>query len=721
MTGDDFSDDPELRELFAQDTAQRLRRMTETTLALEVTPGDADALAQLFRDAHSIKGSAPVVGMDDIASLAHVLEDLLGAARAGERLLTPADCDAILAATDALGRMATRGLAGEDTAAEGAAAEAALRAHMDGVAPAGTQLAPVGTDAATTPVPADAPPTSISTDAAPAPVTTGAPPAPGPVETPPAPVTPPAPAAAPLEADELVTVPRARLDRLVNLAGEAVTARLRLHDLLAATIAEDTDAETASLTLDRTLTSIQTEVLGARMTTLAPLVATLRRAVRDVARSGGKTAELQVGGEHVELDRGVIDQLHDPLLHLVRNAVDHGLEKPSGRRAAGKPTRGVVTLAARRRGGEVVITVADDGAGLDLDALREKAGRPGLDDAAAAELIFQAGLSTAQSVSDVSGRGVGMDAVRTSIEALRGSVTVSTVAGQGTTFTLVAPVTLAIQRCVIVDAAGERYALPAHATSTIVDDPRAAEVGLEGGAALWVGGDIVPLAHLADVLDAPEANGGGTGPAIVIRSSAGGERCALRVDGVDGQRDVTAKEIAVVPRSALVAGASIEPNGAVILVLDPAALVARAVGRGRPPVVLATAAPAAAEVARASILVVDDALTVRELQRSILARAGYTVATAVDGRDALDQLRLAQPDLVITDVDMPRMDGMELTRTIRADADLSSLPVLMVTSHGTDADRQAGLDAGADAYIVKQDFDAAQLLQAVTALLGGGA
>jgi two-component system chemotaxis sensor kinase CheA len=524
--------------------------------------------------------------------------------------------------------------------------------------------------------------------------------------------------------ERLVPVGLDRLDGLVRLSGEAVAAGLRLTHLLQEHIDGDVAAEAAALELRRALTGVQQQTMRTRMTSLEGIATTLRRAARDVARASGKEVDYGLEGERVELDRAVLDGLRDPLLHLVRNAVDHGLEGPDLREARGKPRTGVVRVLAARRGPEITIAVSDDGRGLDLARLREKAEEPGLDDRDAAQLVFRPGLSTAGAVTDISGRGVGLDAVRTAVEALRGRVDVTSEPGRGCRFTVTVPLTLAVLPCVLLEVAGTRYHLPTHATRTISEDGHGAEVGLEGGRALWVGGEVVPVSSLAGALGLPE--GRADGPALVLEGT-GGQRHAFRVDAVLGQRDVTVKELgAVAPRTQLVAGASIEADGSVVLVLDPTALVEGANRRRRAasPVVRAPQAAAAATAATAEpgparVLVVDDALTVRELQRSILERAGYVVRVAVDGEDALARLAEERPDLVISDVEMPRLDGCGLVRAIRGSAGLESLPVLMVTSKASEEDRRRGLDAGADAYIVKQDFDAQRLLAAVERLLGG--
>ncbi len=855
-------EDAEFQRLFLAESAEQLDRLADTVLQLERAGGGADLVATLFRDAHTLKSSAALMGHAVVAELAHALEDLLGELRSGARPASSGLADGVLEVVDAMRALVLAGPGAPGEAGYAAAARAGLaRAAAGDAAPAPRPPEEAGADADAGAAPgaaapgADDPPApgareTFAAEVAPVlerlatvarelgrdgpeparveellrslqalegaagmagfgevadlarrlaqplaelgPGTGGGAPAvaeallaildairaatpdlvAGHDETSPLaparatldaleaavpaglaaapPVALPASSARPAGPDageaergapagggpgeRLVPVGLDRLDGLVRLSGEAVAAGLRLSHLLRDHIAADAEAEAAALELRRVLAGVQQQTMRTRMTTLAGIAGPLRRVVRDVARASGKEVDYALEGERVELDRAVLDGLRDPLLHLVRNAVDHGLERPEARVGAGKPPVGTVRVRAERRGPEITVTVSDDGAGLDLGRLREVAGAPELDDEQAADLVFRPGLSTADAVTDFSGRGVGLDAVRSAVAEVRGRVEVGSAPGRGCRFTVTVPLTLAVLPCVLLEAGGARYHVPTHAAVSLVGDGRDAEVGLEGGSGLWVGGDVVPVFDLRAVLGDPGPDA--DGPALVL-GDAHGARHAFRVDAVLGQRDVAVKELGgVTPATALVAGASIEPDGSVVLVLDPAALAAAAgsspgaprpgdragapspagpPGEGRVPEdVPATPRPPA----HASILVVDDALTVRELQRSILERAGYHVRLAVDGADALEQLSAGRPDLVITDVEMPRLDGHGLATAIRTRAGLESLPILMVTSRAGDEDRRRGLAAGADAYIVKQDFTADALLAAVARLLG---
>jgi two-component system chemotaxis sensor kinase CheA len=521
-----------------------------------------------------------------------------------------------------------------------------------------------------------------------------------------------------------------RLDELVRLVGEASAAALRIGRLAT----DQLEAEPAGVPelheLTRALERLQERTLQARMVPFGTIAEPLRRAVRDLARSLGRSVELELRGQETELDRGVLEQVADPLLHLVRNAIDHGIEPPEARLAAGKPAHGTVRVHAMPLGSEVVVTVADDGRGIDLERVRERAGASGdsldgVGDEEALYAIFRSGLSTAATVSEVSGRGVGLDVVRTSLAAVRGRVEVHSEPGAGSEFRLSVPITLAVLPCLLVETAGgRRFAIPMHSVVS-AEAAGGAEDWVEGQAVIRVRDQILPVSDLAVTLDGttPTEARAGDRPAVVVASMT--RRHAFRVDALLGQRNLVVKDLGrLLPRLDLLAGAALEPDGAILLVLDVSGLVdrarwirsaARSTGDPR-----ASAAPAAspAPAGPPSVLVVDDTAVVRELERSILEEAGYRVRTARDGREALAALAGEQPDLVVTDVDMPGLDGLELTRAIRADPALAGLPVMVVTSKAAEADRRRAMDAGADAYLVKGDLDQRALLEVVGRLLG---
>jgi two-component system chemotaxis sensor kinase CheA len=337
-------------------------------------------------------------------------------------------------------------------------------------------------------------------------------------------------------------------------------------------------------------------------------------------------------------------------------------------------------------------------------------------DADGLQLVFTPGLSTAGAVSAVSGRGVGLDAVRTAIEAVNGRIELESDVSRGTTFRLIVPVSLAVTPCLIVRAGADVFAVPMHRVLRAQSGPEVHVTHAEGRDVIWHDGRPVALASLAAVVGVA-GDGPADGPVVVLAGST--RRYAFRVDALVGRRDLLAKGLgAHLPKSEVVSGATVAADGSVLLVLDIDGLIERA---RRTAGVVESAPADTVAPARGSLLVVDDAMTIRELQRAILERSGFRVRTAANGEDALAQLRSEPADLVLTDVEMPVMDGFELTSAIRSDPVLAHTPVLILTSLSAEADRQRGLDAGADGYIVKSGFDEKALVDAVDALLGTAA
>jgi two-component system chemotaxis sensor kinase CheA len=494
----------------------------------------------------------------------------------------------------------------------------------------------------------------------------------------------------------------------------------RLHrlekdlDLLAANMVRDgRDLRQAADPLDA-------DVRRVRLFPFAEACQGMERMVRDLAQAAGKEVELAIEGGAVELDRSILEGLKDPLYHLVRNAVDHGVEPPERRRAVGKPPRARVSITAALRGGQVQVVVADDGRGLDLDALRDQARKRGLpepaDDAEAARLVFLPGLSTAPLITDVSGRGVGLDVVKSRLEALHGTVDIARAAGGGTRFTLTVPLTLTTLRAVLVGAGGQTFAFAGTNVQRFAR-ARADQVrSVAGRQMLALGGPPLPLAALAEVLGLSGPPTRSDGPVPVLVVAAGEKRMAFSVDDFVAEQEIMIKSLgARVRHLPLVAGATFLPSGRIALVLNAANLVRTALGRGSTPAPAARAGPEAPP--RKRLLVVDDSVTTRTLEKSILEAAGYEVATAADGQAAWQLLHERGADLLVSDVEMPRMDGFALTEAVRASTRFRELPVVLVTARESEADKARGIEAGADAYLVKSAFDQKNLLETIAQLL----
>ncbi|MGQ0844753.1 MAG: hybrid sensor histidine kinase/response regulator [Sporichthyaceae bacterium] len=681
-------DGSHLAGIFRQEAERRLGSLAAAALDLESSGPTPELIAQMFRDAHTVKGAAGMMGYRPIAELAHAMEDVLEALGQDRIECDGHAVDVLLEAVDALRRVVEAQTDGGDAGTAGTEAEHALRGLL-------RRRTPAAPAAPAAPAPGSEP--SAVEPAAPASAT-------APQNSPSAGPMQPAAAAT-------IAVRVERLDDMARLVGECATAQLRLGQVL---VGRGVDPLTVTeyRRLTRLLGELQQQAMGALTVPVATVTEMLQRTVRAVARETGKLVRWEVRGEDTDVDRNMLEHLTGALLHLVRNAVDHGLEDPTTRRAAGKPEEGTVRLHAMQLGSEIVLTVTDDGRGLDLAALRAKAGADPAeqaDDAEAAYLAFRPGLSTAASVTEVSGRGVGLDEVRRGLERVRGRVEVRSTPGRGCEFRLIVPITLAVLPSLIVGAGGRRFALPLHSVVAVLG----ADVELlrsEGGRVAYLGASTVPVTTLADALGLPETGGG---PVVVLAGLA--RRHGVQVEELHERREVVVKPLpAMVAAQDAVAGASVEPNGEVLLVLEAEGVIARARRRGPVP---APPSPTGSS-RRSEILVVDDAMTVRELQRSILERAGYAVRTASDGLEALAMLRQAPADLVLTDVEMPGLDGFGLTEAIRADSALRGAAVLILTSLTDDGARNRGLEAGADGYLVKSSFDETTLLAAVARLLG---
>lgn len=453
----------------------------------------------------------------------------------------------------------------------------------------------------------------------------------------------------------------------------------------------------------------------------ATLLRPLARMVRDTARDLGKEVDLQIIGDDISVDRAVLDRLHDPLMHLVRNAIDHGIEVPEERLAQGKPKAGHLVLRMRSEGNQVLISVEDDGCGIDVGKVaavaveRQLASQEELDGMSREEvlhLVLRPGFSTREVVTDVSGRGVGMDVAQTNLATLGGNIRIETAVGKGTTVTMRVPLTLATEHGLIVRASGTQFAIPVIFIDRIMYIAQDEVVEVEGTQAVRVGGNPVPLRGLANVLELghDETENGAGLNVIVIRS--GWQSVAFAVDDIEGEREMVIKPLRPPLWSVRnVKGCTLSGNGGIIMVLDAADLVASALGKGAS--AYAVGRSATGKTRQSHVLVVDDSVTTRTLEKNILETRGFKVTVAVDGREAWDLIQVREFDLVVTDIEMPEMDGFALTERIKKSEKYAMLPVIIVSSRSKEEDRLAGIRVGADAYIVKGQFETQILLDVV--------
>ena len=531
----------------------------------------------------------------------------------------------------------------------------------------------------------------------------------------------------PLEFDRFT-----RFQEVTRMMAESVNDVATVQQNLLRNLDHANAAVAAQARISRELSQ---RLMGVRMVPFESLAERLHRVVRQAAKDSGKRANLDIRHGQTELDRSVLDKMAGPLEHLLRNSVGHGLEDSATRLAAGKEAIGQITVSLAQEGNEIVVAIADDGAGLNFERIRQHAVGRGLipadaeaDEATLTQLIFQPGFSTAEELTALSGRGVGMDVVKSETASLGGRIEVTTAAGRGTTFRIYLPLTLAVAQAVLVTSGNRTYAIPSSMIEQATEHkPDSAAQARSAGIIEWLG-NRYPYHYLPRLL----GDGNAVPPPArrhwILLVKGGTERVALEVDSLSGNQEVVVK--AVGPQLARVsglAGATVLGSGEVALIINPVALATRAAERSSGPVQVLVAgaeaptadttttagqpapAPATTATATAAVMVVDDSLTVRKISGRLLARHGYHVLTAKDGVDALEQLGEVMPDVMLLDIEMPRMDGFDLARNIRADKRLRHIPIIMITSRTADKHRQHAAEIGVNYYLGKP-YDEEELL-----------
>jgi two-component system chemotaxis sensor kinase CheA len=692
---------------FRVEAAEHLEALGANLLALDREPAPEEALElteATFREMHTLKGAARSVGMLEVEELCRACESVLSRVTRGESRLTPGVITCLLGAVDHVGLL----LSGEPS--RGRARD--LVARIERVSAAEEHAAPAAeTRFAASSEPTAGLPSRLHT-----------------IRLATAKLD-----ALLVEAEDLLLPKLAAEER----AGEARTLATALTRLEAGSPTEQQAARCKHLArklvtglvrdhrrLAASVDGLQAELRHLRMTPAAAILEPFPLMVRNLADEQGKQVDFDVHGAELELDRRILEVIKDPLIHLVRNAVAHGIESPEERAEAGKRPRGSVAITfTPLEGGRIEIAVADDGSGADPAQAKNAAVRArlltpeeadGLSDDDALDLVYRSGISTTPIITDLSGHGLGLAIVKEQVERLDGRVRFENRIGAGVTVRLVLPSSIATFRGLLVRAGGQQFLLPLEACESVVRIG-ADDLGIiEGREAIRSLGGAVPVARADAVLGLPSAgrgdiDGNGKHPCVIVRS--GEEQIALLADDVVGDREVLVKELGPpLVRVRNVAGAGLLGTGEVVLILRPADLIRSAQELPRRQAAAAAPPP---ETRQPTILVADDSITTRTMEKNLLEAAGYRVEMAVDGLDAWSALRTGDFDLVVVDIDMPRMDGFELTQRIRGDRDLADLPVVLVTANDSRKGKERGVEVGADAYIVKSSFDQSNLLEII--------
>ncbi len=710
-----------LFQIYREECDEHIQKLNDGLLALERQPQQAP-IDEILRSAHSLKGASRMMGFNNLETLAHYLETLLTQLNRGEKEVSPPMIDALYrdidAVTQALGALVEGAeppaidaliedlqvAAGEKPAAEPVQTHPSRKTKVR--VPAGGERSPASRDGAAT----------LSS----------------------------------------IRVQTDRLDNLMNQAGELLVTKIEALDNLRQIedtldsleewrrrLARETHSpsfrriERVGDDLSRALQRLsdntrRLELLvdgvheGVRDLRLLPLSTILEpffRMVRDLSRDLGKQVDLVLEGTSTRLDKKILEELREPLIHLVRNSVDHGIEPPEERERKGKPACGKLTISARQEGTKILVMVKDDGKGLDPRVIAETAVKKALasaeeiqrwPDDEVLDLIFQPGFSTAAGLTEISGRGIGLDVVVERIEKLKGSIATESKPGEGVTFTLSLPLTLTTTHALLFQSGGDIFCLPTDALEkTLLLSPDDI-THIEGKATVVIDGTPLAFAWLADVLNLPKIDAGknGTLAALLLRGAKG--RVVFGVEALLGEDEIVVKALGKffghLPQ---LTGGTILGKGEIALILNPNDLLRSVSHQTKASPALPVRAIAPGAPAKKRVLVVEDSLTTRTLEKNILEAAGFDVTTAVDGEDALIKLYEKTFDIVVSDVQMPRLDGFALTERIKKDQRFKDLPVILVTALQTDADKKRGIEAGADAYLTKAVFDQKRFLEIV--------
>ena len=766
--------------IFTAETEDRLTKLDKGLVELEKKPDDMDLVRELNREAHTLKGAARVFGFSEIQDIAHRIEDVFEKVTQKEAAFTSAIVERIFTGLDSIRTVLEKIAQGEKVDVDVSHVCRELEQCTAGKSESKgkrredkkekKEKAAQQTQRKESRRPKKKEPQKPQTEEE---VTVKK--MDGIVDPPSAPETPPPS----VQAEEYMRVPLSRVNKLLYLVGELVINKMKssakiaqakkisklsrealkgishLHETIkkefpfhngeVAKLFSQYSAQIQKLTehtlnlydivsseafhIDPVIDELQARMKEIKMLPLSTIFEGFPRMVRDIASQRGKRVNLEIFGGETELDKKVLEGIKASLIHILRNCVDHGIEETDERVALGKAECGTIKVSAFNEADNVFIVIEDDGRGMDINQIEETALRKGLvsrDDLERMtekeilNIVFMNGYSTSPIITDVSGRGMGLDIVLRDIGSLKGQVLLDTEVNRGTKFTLVLPITIAIMQVLLVRIGETLFALPMLPITECIEVTMEGISTIEGRMAIQVREQTVPLVRLSHVLEIPPAEDEEGKPKdripAVIATSLD-RRVGFLVDEIVGEEEVFIKSLGQhLGRVKNVSGASILGTGEVVVVLDVADLIASSALR-RPAVADRRPAPRKRRNEK-RILVVEDAFSTRELEKSILEAQGYLVDTAVDGLNALERMTRAKYDLVISDIEMPRMDGFQLCKTFKESEEYKDIPVVMVTALEKEEHKRRGIEVGAAAYIVKSAFDQSNLLDTIERLIG---
>jgi two-component system chemotaxis sensor kinase CheA len=772
-----YIQDDELRDIYKSVTPERLQTLEDALIHLEKNPGDRAKLEEFLREVHTLKGDSRMLGVNDVETLTHQIEECMAAVKRGESVINSDLCDRLYHGIDAIRKLVHEAVTGESAGvnvflvlAQLMGAQSNGNDNGNGSHQETPQTKPINQetelfdDLLFPEIPAPAPPTKsqpASTSVAPAKTAT----------------------ASNQELDN-IRVDSDKLDALMRQTGELSITKLRIARRLSeieeilklyedwsrdtivnrsmlkqlereshnghfksvqdfwkrneqrlerlrnlvSQLKSDASEDTASL--ESIANELESGIQNLRLLPLSTLFNPFQRMVRDLAKHQGKEINLIIEGGETRADKRIIEEMKDPLLHILRNAIDHGIETPGERESQGKNRTATIRLRGYQSGSNIGIEVLDDGRGLDLENIKRTAVRRGIcNEEELAKmtteqirsLIFMPGFSTRTEVTELSGRGVGLDVVRANVERVKGSIQVESTPGMGCEFRILVSANVAITSVLLVEIDRTPYAIPVESVETMLLVSRQEIFAIEGSQTITFAGQPVSVVWLADLLElkvnaptsATAVNATAkTIPCVILKF--GTERLGLLVNALLDRQDIFLKpQSKLLKRVRNIAGATILGNGEVCMVLNPQDLF-KSVHKGS-----GAAAAKEAEQARTKnkLLLVEDSIIIRTQMKRLLEGAGYEVTIAVDGLEGFNKLRADNFDAVVSDVEMPNLSGLQLTAKIRQYREYSELPIILVTTLASDADKRHGAEAGANAYLTKGDFDQKVLIQTLRRLI----